>query len=54
MSGTIVYIYKNGEAFEVEFMTLSGDTIAVETVVAAHVRPVERNEITHARRLVDR
>lgn len=41
--GTIVHTYKGGEAFEVEFFTLSGRTIAVATVEAADLRPVRRN-----------
>ena len=40
-----------GEAFEVEFVTLDGETVAVETLAASRVRPVQRREITHARSL---
>jgi len=47
--GTIVHIHKRGEAFEVEFMTLEGDTVAVATVLSSQVRPVSNRDITHAR-----
>jgi len=47
--GTVVHIHKRGEAFEVEFVTLNGDTVAVATVLASQVRPVSRRDLTHAR-----
>ena len=47
--GVVVMIYKNGEAYEVEFLTLDGSTIAVETVKAEQVRPVKNTEILHVR-----
>jgi Domain of unknown function (DUF4926) len=49
--GTVVHIYRDGLAYEVEFTTLNGDTAAVVTVEAAQVRPVHKHEITHAREL---
>ena len=49
--GTIVHIYRDGAAYEVEFTTLNGDTAAVVTVEASQVRPVHEREITHAREL---
>ena len=39
--GTVVHIYRDGEGYEVEFVTLDGRTAAV----------VNRREITHAREL---
>jgi hypothetical protein len=47
--GTVVLVHKKGEAFEVEFMTLHGETVGVATLTASEVRPVLRREITHAR-----
>ena len=47
--GTVVHVHKRGEAFEVEFMTLEGDTVTVATVESSHVRPVTDRDITHAR-----
>jgi hypothetical protein len=48
---TVVHVYKDGLAYEVEFTTLDGKTAAVVTVEAAQVRPVGRREITHAREM---
>ena len=49
--GTVVHVYDDGKAFEVEFTTLNGLTAAVTTVEASNVRPVTSREITHARAL---
>ena len=50
--GTVVHIYHDGLAYEVEFTTLTGQTAAVVTVEATDVRPVTKQEITHARNLL--
>jgi hypothetical protein len=47
--GTVVLVHDGGTAFEVEFVTLGGDTLAVATLMADDVRPVDPNEIAHAR-----
>jgi hypothetical protein len=47
--GTVVHIYGDGAAFEVEFFHLDGRTVAVETVEASAVRPIASTDITHAR-----
>lgn len=49
--GTVVHVYKDGLAYEVEVTTLDGKTAAVVTIEAAHVRPVGKREITHAREM---
>jgi hypothetical protein len=49
--GTVVHIYADGNAFEVEFTTLDRRTAAVATVEAVAVRPVTGHEITHSREL---
>ncbi len=49
--GTVVHVYPDGKAYEVEFVALDGETVAVVTLEQAQVRPVERREITHARRV---
>ena len=49
--GTVVHIYKDGQAYEVEFVTLDGHTAAVLTLEASQVRPVSRRDITHTREL---
>lgn len=49
--GTVVHVYRGGAAFEVEFVALDGETVAVVTLEHAQIRPVEHREITHARRV---
>jgi hypothetical protein len=49
---TVVLIRRGGEAYEVEFMTLDGETIAVATLLASQVRPIEEREIAHARKII--
>jgi len=48
--GTIVLLHKAG-GYEVEFMTLDGETVAVLSLAADQVRPIGRREIAHARPL---
>ncbi len=52
--GTVVHVYRDGQAYEVEFTTLEGKTAAVVTLEASQVRPVGKREITHARELASR
>ena len=49
--GTVVHIHKDGTAYEVEFFTLAGETVAVATVEASDVRPISKRDISHAREL---
>ncbi len=49
--GWIVLAHAGGEAYEVEFVSLGGETVAVVTVPAGAVRPVQSGEIAHARRV---
>ena len=49
--GTVLHVYDDGHAFEIEVTTLDGRTAALITVEASSVRPVGRREITHAREL---
>lgn len=49
--GTVVHVYPDGSAYEVEFITLEGKTVAVVTLEASDVRPVNGREITHVREL---
>jgi hypothetical protein len=49
--GTVVHVYADKCAYEVEFLTLTGRTAAVVTLEASQVRPVGSREITHAREL---
>jgi hypothetical protein len=52
--GAVVHVYHDGQAYEVEFMTLEGKTAAVMTLEASQVRPVGQREIAHARELASR
>ncbi len=36
--GVVVHAHRNGEAFEVEFMTLDGNTLTVEMLTAKQIR----------------
>ena len=47
--GTVVLVHAGGRGFEVEFLTLEGVTLAVTTLASGEVRPIDRNEIAHAR-----
>ena len=44
--GTVVFVYRDGEAYEVEFLTLDGRTAAVVTLEADRVRPVGQSEMS--------
>ena len=48
--GTVVLLHGD-RGYEVEFMTLSGETIAVVTLITQDVRPVGEREVAHARPL---
>jgi hypothetical protein len=50
--GTVVLVHRNGTGYEVEFTTLDGETIAVVTLLADQVRPVQAGAIAHMRELV--
>jgi hypothetical protein len=49
--GTVVHCYGQGEAFEVEFVAASGETVAVLTLMPADIRPLSGREILHVREL---
>lgn len=46
---TVVHVHDDGAAYEIEFFSLDGRTVAVETVSASALRPVASTDITHAR-----
>jgi hypothetical protein len=50
--GWVVMIHNDGAGYEVEFVTLTGETVSVATVAANTVRPIARKEIAHARLVV--
>ena len=48
--GTVVHVYKNGAAYEVEFVDGGGATVALITVDAGKIRRIMPGELLHARR----
>ncbi len=47
--GTVVLLHNGGEGYEVEFMTLTGETLSVVSLSAFQVRPIAPREIANAR-----
>ena len=50
--GTVVHVHLGGAGYEVEFMTLDGETVAITTLLPDQVRPIRRRELAHVRELV--
>lgn len=49
--GTVVHVYSDGKAYEIEFFAYDGRTLDVVTVEAHQVRPVGHRDIMHVREL---
>ncbi len=49
--GAVVHVYGDGEAYEVEFVSGNGQTVAVLTLAAPEIRPLEKTDILHVREL---
>ena len=49
--GTVVMVYERGKGYSVEFMSLTGKTVAIATVDAEFVRPLKERELTNAREM---
>ena len=49
--GTVVHRYSSGEAYEVEFVTAEGKTVALLTLPEDDVRERNSQEILHVREL---
>lgn len=49
--GTVVLVHRKGAGYEVEFMTLAGETVAVATLLPSQVRAIAPRDIAHAREL---
>ena len=47
--GTVVHIHQGGAGYEVEFMTLAGETVAVATLFPAQIRSIAKRDIAHVR-----
>lgn len=49
--GTVVLVHQGGAGYEIEFITLTGETIEVVTVSDDDVRAIEEGEIAHVRKV---
>jgi hypothetical protein len=49
--GMIVHVYGEQRGYEVEFVTLSGELIALVSVYPSQIREIEADEIASARRV---
>jgi hypothetical protein len=47
--GTVVLTHRGGKGYEVEFVALDGETVAVVSLFDSQVRPIGRREIANAR-----
>jgi hypothetical protein len=47
--GTVVHVFREGEAYEVEFVTLKGETAALVTLKPTQFRAVGKQDILHVR-----
>lgn len=50
--GVVVHVHRNGEAYEVEFMTLDGGTVSIETLAASQVREALGMDVPHVRKRI--
>ncbi len=50
-AGTVVHVYAEGQAYEVEFMALDGHTVAVATLLPAQIRPATRRDMRQTREM---
>ena len=50
--GTVVLVHGHGQAYEVEFLTADGRTLAVETLRADELEPVAGKHVLHVRNIV--
>jgi Domain of unknown function (DUF4926) len=47
--GTVVLVHPGNTGYEVEFMTLDSQTVAIVSLFPSQLRPIARREIAHAR-----
>ncbi|MCF6200361.1 MAG: DUF4926 domain-containing protein [Hyphomicrobiaceae bacterium] len=47
--GTVISIYQDGVGYTVEFMSLKGETIAIEDLYAKDVREINEGDVAHVR-----
>jgi Domain of unknown function (DUF4926) len=51
--GTVVFVHRGGEGYEVEFTDADGRTLAVQTLLPIQVAPVRGRQILHVRSLTN-
>lgn len=49
--GAVVFVHRNSEAYEVEFVAGDGKTVGVVTLKPEDIRRLDASEILHARRI---
>jgi len=47
--GTVVLVYEKGKAYEVEFMSEGGKTLALLTLTPNEISPIKDDDIPHMR-----
>jgi len=47
--GVVVHIHRQGAAYEVEFMTLDGGTLTIQTLEARQIREARSLDVPHVR-----
>jgi hypothetical protein len=50
--GVVVHIHRDGKAYEVEFMSLDGGTLAIQTLEAWQLREARSRDVPHVRELL--
>lgn len=49
--GMVVHVYGEHKGYEVEFVTVNGELVALVSVYPSQIRQLERDEIASARRV---
>jgi len=49
--GVVVLVHGEHEGYELEFVTLDGETVAVISAFPSQIRPIQSREIAHVRAL---
>lgn len=47
--GTVVHVHAGGTAYEVEFVTFTGQTVGVVTLASKQVRSIAPGDLSHVR-----
>jgi hypothetical protein len=47
--GTVVLVHRDNQGYEVEFVTLTGETVALLSLFPTQLRPIGQREIAQAR-----